>query len=86
MIKSSFVTIKVKRIRVYRLLNNSRSILPDRYDLILFYLLEFEQNVRNIAVHYIQNIQLGEKTKGDLSLYKTKKRSYEKDFKRSIRS
>ena len=60
--------------------------MPDRYDLILFYLLEFEQNVRNIAEHYIQNIQPGEKTKGDLSLYKTKKRSYEKDFKRSIRS
>gem|GEM_PF-5150677 len=34
-----------------------------------FYLLEFEQNVRNYAGHSIQNIQLGEKTKGDSSLY-----------------
>jgi len=54
--------------RVNRWLNNSRSILTDRYDLVLFYLLEFGQNVRNNACHYIQDIQLGDKTKGDSSL------------------
>lgn len=32
---------------------------------ILFYLFEFEQNVRNRAMLYIQNIQPGDKTKGD---------------------
>ena len=50
-------------------LNNSRSMFSLRYSLILFYLLEFEQNVRNSAIHYIQNIQPGDKTKGDSSLY-----------------
>lgn len=30
-----------------------------------FYLFEFEQNVRNRAMLYIQNIQAGDKTKGD---------------------
>jgi transposase len=39
-----------------------------RTRLILFYLFEFEQNVRNIARQYIQNIQPGDKTKGDFSL------------------
>lgn len=51
--------------RVRRWLNNSRSILTDRKHLILFYLLESEQNVRNYASCNIQNIQLGEKTKED---------------------
>lgn len=51
--------------RVRRLLNSSRSILTDRKHLILFYLLESEQNVRNYASYNIQNIQLGEKTKED---------------------
>jgi len=36
--------------------------------LILFYLFEPEQNVRNRAVPYIQDIQPGEKVKGDFSL------------------
>src|SRR6267154_3012865 len=36
-----------------------------RKSLILFYLFEFEQNVRNTAQRYIQNIQPGDKTKGD---------------------
>ena len=36
--------------------------------LILFYLFEFEQNVRNAAKRDIQNIQPGDKTKGDFSL------------------
>ncbi len=31
----------------------------------LFYFLEFEQNVRNIAMLYIHNVQLGEKTTED---------------------
>jgi len=34
----------------------------------IFYLLESEQNVRNIAKHYIQNIQTGEKTEKGYSL------------------
>lgn len=58
--------------RAHMRLNNSRSILSQRNSLIPFYLLEFEQNVRNYAGHSIQNIQLGEKTKGDSSLYKLK--------------
>jgi transposase len=56
--------------RVRRWLNSSSSILSDRYHLILFYLLESEQNVRNYASRNIQNIQPGEKTKGDSLLYK----------------
>ena len=40
-----------------------------RKSLTLFYLFEFEQNVRNRAMLYIQNIQPGDKTKGDFSLY-----------------
>jgi hypothetical protein len=40
-----------------------------RKRLILFYLFEFEQNVRNAAQRYIQNIQPGDKTKGDFSLF-----------------
>jgi transposase len=36
-----------------------------RSSLTLFYLFEFEQNVRNKAALYIQNIQPGDKTKGD---------------------
>jgi transposase len=56
--------------RVRRWLNSSSSILSDRYHLILFYLLESEQNVRNYACRNIQNIQPGEKTKGDSLLYK----------------
>jgi len=55
--------------RVHRWLNNSRSILSDRNHLILFYLLESEQNVRNYASRNIQNIQPGEKTKEDSLLY-----------------
>ncbi len=51
-------------------LNDSRSTLSQRYSLILFYLLESEQNVGNYAGRIIQNIQPGEKTKGDSSLYK----------------
>ena len=43
----------------------SRSMFSQRNCLILFYLFEFEQNVRNTAWRYIQNIQPGDKTKGD---------------------
>ncbi|MGZ3836884.1 MAG: hypothetical protein ACXVB0_25430 [Mucilaginibacter sp.] len=43
-------------------------MLVKRYYLTLFYPLEFEQNVRNTALQYIQNIQPGEKTKKDYSL------------------
>ena len=35
-----------------------------------FYLFEFEQNVRNTAKLYIQNIQAGEKTKRDFHYLK----------------
>jgi hypothetical protein len=34
-----------------------------------FYLFEFEQNVRNKAMPYIQNIQPGDKTKGDFHFF-----------------
>jgi transposase len=40
-------------------------MLSHRDSLILFYLFEFEQNVRNTAKQYIQNIQPGDKTKRD---------------------
>ncbi len=40
-----------------------------RFSLTLFDLFEFEQNVRNRAPLYIQNIQPGDKTKGDFSLF-----------------
>ena len=65
--------------RVDTNINDSRSTLSHRYSLILFYLLESEQNVRNYASRIIQNIQPGEKTKGDSSLYNfsLKTRGYE---------
>ena len=44
-------------------------MLGKRNDLILFYLFEFEQNVRNTVNLYIQNIQPGDKTKGRFSLF-----------------
>jgi len=40
-------------------------MLPERNGLTLFYPFEFEQNVRNAAPLYIQNIQPGDKTKKD---------------------
>ena len=43
-------------------------MFSQRYCLTLFCLLESEQNVRNIAKHYIQNIQPGDKTKEGYSL------------------
>jgi hypothetical protein len=49
-------------------LNSSRNISERRKSLILFYLLEFEQNVRNTVNLYIQYHYEGEKTKGDSSL------------------
>jgi hypothetical protein len=56
---------------VRRLLNNSRSILTDRKHLILFDLLESEQNVRNYTSYNIQNIELGEKTNEDFTVLLT---------------
>jgi hypothetical protein len=44
-------------------------MLDTRYGLILFYLFEFEQNVRNKARLYIQNFQTGDKTKGDFHFF-----------------
>ena len=44
-------------------------MLSLRKNLTLFYLFEFEQNVRNTALRYIQNIQPGDKTKGRFSLF-----------------
>jgi len=41
-----------------------------RYGLTLFYLLEFEQNVRSCLFAQYPEYPSGEKTKGDLSLYK----------------
>ena len=72
--------------RVRRWLNNSRSILSDRYHLILFYLLESEQNVRNYASCNIQYIQPGEKTKGDSLLKKTTLKFNNGSIKTSIRN
>jgi hypothetical protein len=45
-----------------------KGMFIERYCLISFYPLEFEQNVRNIAKRYIQDIQPGEKTKRGYSL------------------
>ena len=44
-------------------------MLSHRKHHILFYLFEFEQNVRNTVVLYIQNIQPGDKTKGDFHFF-----------------
>ena len=44
-------------------------MFSQRNGLILFYLFEFEQNVRNTAERYIQNIQPGDKTKGDFHFF-----------------
>ena len=61
-------------------------MLSHRKSLILFDLFEFEQNVRNTAGRYIQNIQPGDKTKGDFSLFHLSKINwYEKDRKTSNR-
>jgi len=43
-------------------------MFSQRYSLTLFYLLESEQNVRNTAGLYSQNIQLGDQTKKGYSL------------------
>ena len=43
-------------------------MFSQRYHLTFFYLFEFEQNVRSCAGCDIQNIQSGDKTKGDFSL------------------
>lgn len=53
--------------------NSLYSMFSQRNGLTLFYLFEFEQNVRNRAMLYIQNIPPGDKTKGDFSLYYFKK-------------
>lgn len=55
--------------RAGSLQNSLRDIFADRNSLIFLYLLESEQNVRNRTRFDIQNIQLGEKTKKDSSLY-----------------
>jgi hypothetical protein len=52
-------------------------MLSRRYSLTFFYLFEFEQNVRNTAGQYIQNIQPGDKTKGDFSLIDLKLKNEE---------
>jgi hypothetical protein len=46
-------------------------IFMRRNSLVSFYLVDFEQNVRRNVLRCIQNIQPGEKTKGDSSLLKT---------------
>lgn len=50
-------------------LNSFKSMFSLRNCLILFNLFEFEQNVRNPAKQGIQNIQPGDKTEGDFSLF-----------------
>ena len=44
-------------------------MLTHRYCLTLFYLFEFEQNVRNTLDVYIQNIQPGDQTKGGFHFF-----------------
>ena len=44
-------------------------MLGTRYNLILFYLFEFEQNVRKPAQQAIQNNQSGDKTKRDFHFF-----------------
>jgi len=56
--------------RAHLCLNNYQVYCRKDYAFIFFHLLEFEQNVRNYACHIIQNIQPGEKTKGDSSIIK----------------
>lgn len=51
--------------RAHLRLNNHLDMFSQRNRLILFYLFEFEQNVRNVAVLHIQNVQPGDKMKGD---------------------
>ena len=55
--------------RAHLCLNNFDSMFSLRNGLTLFYFFEFEQNVRNKAMLYIQNNHAGDKTKGDFSLY-----------------
>ena len=47
-------------------------MFSQRYGLTLFYLFEFEQNVRSALYGYIQNIRPGDKTKGDFHFYSLK--------------
>ncbi|KQX15833.1 hypothetical protein ASC72_02880 [Flavobacterium sp. Root420] len=56
--------------RVHSRLNSSQKHILAKKLPHSFYLLESEQNVRNQAGLDIQNIQSGEKTKEDSSLYK----------------
>ena len=56
-------------------------MLYSRNNLTLLYLFEFEQNVRNLAWLGIQNIQPGDKTKGDFSLFHFKLISMKKIVK-----
>jgi len=44
-------------------------MLAQRYSLILFYLFEFEQNVRNAVLTVYPEYPTGDKTKGDFSLF-----------------
>jgi hypothetical protein len=59
--------------------SNLNDMLDTRYSLILFYLFEFEQNVRNKAALYIQDNQPGDKTKGDFHFLFLKIKWYEKN-------
>jgi transposase len=56
-------------------------MFSQRNGLILFYLFEFEQNVRNKAMLYIQNIQPGDKTKGDFHFSSLKSNGMKKIVK-----
>ena len=62
-------------------------MFSQRNGLTLFYLFEFEQNVRNPPEADIQNIQPGDKTKGDFSLlfFHFKTNWYEKNCKTGCR-
>lgn len=60
------------------------SMLTRRYCLTSFYLFEFEQNVRNTVMRYIQNIQPGEKTKKGFHLWKSKLTSMNKKLLKQV--
>jgi transposase len=59
-------------------------MFTQRYSLILFYLFEFEQNVRNSLYGYIQDIQPGDKTKGDFHFYSLNKIGMRKIVKQVV--
>ena len=66
--------------------NNSRSMLSQRYCLILFYLFEFEQNVRNTARSvYPEYPTRRQNEERFFTFFHSKTNWYEKSFKTGLR-